>query len=118
MLRIVIYILHIVNNKLRLRVDRFYYDGTTISKQTEIYSLPGKTTSVAPMVSNTISKSPYPNPTNTTITLPYKLKQGETSTMHIYSMNGQLIETKQIDSGYDKILLNVSGYIRNTIDNE
>jgi hypothetical protein len=79
---------------------------------TEIYSLPGTMLNVAPQMGNNIFQPPYPNPANSTITLPYQLKQGEISTMRIYNMNGQLIETKQIDSAFDKILLNVSNYRR------
>jgi len=56
----------------------------------------------------------YPNPANTTITLPYQLKQGEKSAMHIYNINGQLVETKQVDYVFDKILLNVSSYASGT----
>ncbi|MDR1678374.1 MAG: T9SS type A sorting domain-containing protein [Prevotellaceae bacterium] len=55
---------------------------------------------------------PYPNPANTIVTLPYKLAQGKTSVMNIYSTSGQLIESKQIDSVFDRILLNVSGYAK------
>lgn len=51
----------------------------------------------------------YPNPAGETITLPYKLAQG-TSVMNIYSIDGQLIESRQIDSLSGGILLNVSGY--------
>jgi len=87
-------------------------DLTTDSYTTEIYSIPGKISNIAPLIGNNIFQSPYPNPANSIITLPYQLKQGEISTMRIYNMNGQLIETKQIDSAFDKILLNVSNYKR------
>jgi hypothetical protein len=52
----------------------------------------------------------YPNPAKTTIYLPYQLKLGETSVMHIYNAYGQLIETKKIDATFNTILLNVSNY--------
>jgi len=79
---------------------------------TEIYSLPGTMSNAVPQIGSGIFQPPYPNPANSIITLPYQLKQGEISTMRIYNMNGQLIETKQIDSAFDKILLNVSNYRR------
>jgi hypothetical protein len=77
---------------------------------TEIYSLPGTISTGVSDKKITEYQSPYPNPTNATITLPYQLGQGETSAMNIYNINGQLIETKQIDYIFDKILLNVSAY--------
>jgi len=61
---------------------------------------------------NTTSLLSYPNPAKTTINLPYRLKQGETSVMNIYNANGQLMETKKIDFVFDKIQLNVSGYTK------
>ena len=61
---------------------------------------------------NTTSLLSYPNPAKTTINLPYRLKQGETSVMNIYNANGQLMETKKIDFVFDEIQLNVSGYTK------
>ena len=98
--------LYKVNDQFKLSM--YNYDNHT----TEIYSLPGTMLNVVPQMGGNIFQPPYPNPANSTITLPYQLKQGEISTMRIYSMNGQLIETKQIDSAFDKILLNVSNYRR------
>ena len=88
----------------------FLYKYENENYAVEIYSLPGKISNAVPQVGNNIFQSPYPNPANSTITLPYQLNQGETSTMRIYNLNGQLIESKQIDATFDKILLNVSNY--------
>jgi len=93
-----------VNGQFKLSM---YNDN---NNTTEIYSLPGTMSNAVPQTGSNIFQLPYPNPANSTITLPYQLKQGEISTMRIYNMNGQLIETKQIDSAFDKILLNVSNY--------
>ena len=97
------------NNQYRFSITR---DGVT-----EIYSLPVKPSTVSIGDNVAISgnynvQQPYPNPAKTAISLPYQLKQGETSVMHIYNNNGQLMETKQIDYVFDKILLNVSGYAK------
>ena len=105
------------NNKYRLSFLRLSYNPypTNPIYKTEIYSLPGTAptpTNVKSMQIENTSMPPYPNPANTIITLPYQLKQGEMSIMRIYNINGQLIETKQIDSVFDKILLNVSGYAK------
>jgi len=109
----IIYGIHAISdNKLRLSILR-YTSTNPLTYQTDIYSLPGTVTSIAPPTEgNNTFQSPYPNPANTVITLPYKLEQGEMSVMSIYSINGQLIETKQIDYVFDKILLNVSGYAK------
>jgi hypothetical protein len=104
--------IHVVSsNKCRLTIHR-QFSTTPTTYETDIYSLPG----TAPVgVSNPKSSEfqpPYPNPANNIINLPYQLTQGETSVMRIFNLNGQLIETKQIDSAFDKILLNVSGYTK------
>ena len=100
---------HIVNNQYRLSIVRYYLSGSTISYTTDIYSLQGTSAGVNEMKSVRMQQ-PYPNPANSVIVLPYQLKQGESSTMRIYDIQGKLIETKQIDSFFDKIMLNVSGY--------
>ena len=101
----------IINNHYKLQVQRTLYNSENESyAKTEIYSVPGTHSSGVAEVRASQAQSPYPNPTNSTITLPYQLKQGEMSVMRIFNMNGQLIETKQIDFIFDKILLNVSEY--------
>jgi len=97
-----------INEQYKLVIYRYENDNAT----TEIYSLPGTMSNAVLQIGGNIFQPPYPNPANSTITLPYQLKQGEISTMRIYNMNGQLVETKQIDSAFDKILLNVSNYRR------
>lgn len=101
----------ISNNKCRLLIIR-YKMPSPITYETEIYSLSGTFTNVGNIQKNAISLPPYPNPASTIITLPYQIKQGETSVMHIYNTNGQLIETKQTDFVFDKVLLNVSTYTK------
>ncbi|MDR2835924.1 MAG: T9SS type A sorting domain-containing protein [Bacteroidales bacterium] len=104
--------LHIANNHLRLLVSKEYYNGNTTNQQVEIYSVPGEVPSGIKPTNISNSLSPFPNPASSTITLPYQLKQGEMSVMHIYNINGQLIETKQIGFDFDKILLNISSYAK------
>lgn len=102
--------LHIANSNFRLTVTKYYYDGTNTTIKTEIYSVPGiPPTSVASLKSDEIQLA-YPNPANSIITLPYQLKNGEIALMNIYNNNGQLMDTKQIDFMFDKILLDVSNY--------
>ena len=79
---------------------------------TVIYSLPGQmTTDISQTKVQTLNKlTAYPNPTANTINLLYNLKPGETTQMRIYNVNGVLIDTKTIDSNFDRIQLNVENY--------
>ncbi len=104
--------LHVANNQYRLKVLKQYYDGSNITHKSEIYSVPGTPPSGVSNHKVSQIEPPYPNPANSIITLPYQLKEGEMSVMRIFNMNGQLIETKQVDYVFDKILLNVSGYAK------
>jgi len=101
----------VANSKLKLLVYNYTLDG---KYKTQIYSVPG----VAPAKVNSINESivlpPYPNPSNSVVTIPYQLQQGEKATMNIYNVQGQLIEIKNIDSNFNKILLNVSTYNKGT----
>ena len=100
------------DNKYRLRVERWNVPAP-VTYTTEIYSLPGTvTTGLRSAQVENPKQLPYPNPANTVITLPYKLEQGETSVMRIYDMGGRLVDMKQIDYMFDKILLNVAGYAK------
>ena len=106
-------IVNISNGQFKLLIHRYVYNtNSIIITSTEIYSLPGTLPNSISEQSNTQFHLPYPNPANTTITLPYQLKHGEISKMNIYNINGQLIETKHIGYNFDKILLNVSTYIK------
>jgi hypothetical protein len=97
-------IVQTTDNKLKLLVGLNSTDSVT-----SIYTLPGTLSSVS-LKSATVSDSPYPNPASTTVTLPYSIASGTTTTMSIYNTKGLLIEQKTIDSVFDKILLNVSSY--------
>ena len=101
--------IHKINNQYRLSVVRYIY-STTILYITEIYSLPGSMSYSISEFENSNIQSPFPNPANTVINLPYKLNQGQKSIMRISNIQGQLIELKQIDYVFDKIILNVSNY--------
>ena len=105
--------LYIINNNCKATMLRYLYDGGDFVANTEIYSVPGDPSAYD--VGNTSVdsfSSPYPNPANTYITLPYKLNEGEFAVMNIFNINGQLIETKKIGYDFDKILLDVSGYAK------
>jgi hypothetical protein len=98
----------------KLFVRQITYNSTTqlSSYLDEIYSLPGSLpTSVSTLKFSNIQTA-YPNPTNKIINLPYELENEQTSIMRIYNSNGQLLDQKQINSTFDRIILNVESYHR------
>ena len=113
-------VVHRVGNQLRL--------GLFISSPTaydeygnplyywNIYSLGGNynPSTMVTYTQSGISPNPYPNPSRNTISLPYMLQPGETSQLRVFNMNGQLLETFNIGSDFDKILLDVSNYPKGT----
>lgn len=85
-------------------------DGNTIR---EVYSLPGTTSNLGvsdnPM--SELSGISFPNPTSQTITIPYQLANGQTSgQLKIYNSTGALIESFQVDSNFNDLILDVSSY--------
>ena len=91
--------------------DYFILNGSGVNNSYLYYSVKPSTTNVK---ETNIKRNslPYPNPSKQIINLPYKLNIGEQATMTIYDMNGKQIATKQINSTFDKILLDVSGYVK------
>lgn len=102
------------SNQTKLVVWGYTIDNTTnpatINYVTDIYTLPGSLSNGLKSFNAETLEPPYPNPTNTIINLPYKLDYGKTSVISIFNTNGQLIEQKQIDATFDKIMLDVSSY--------
>lgn len=101
--------LHKVGNQLRVL-------GASNPYETAVYALGGNY-NPSTMVTYTQPGSfpnPYPNPSRNTITIPYTLPSGETSQLRVFNMNGQLLETFNIGSDFDKIQINVSNYPKGT----
>lgn len=100
------------SNKIKLNVLGMQLDNKTSSFNyiTDIYSLPGSLPNGQVSLKSEKLEQPYPNPSNSTINLPYKLDNGKTSLIRIYDINGLLIEQKQIDSAFDKIMLDIRNY--------
>lgn len=101
------YNIYLIKGKYKLVV---WWINTAQEEFTCIYSLQGIPEKTKDIVAANTNFNPYPNPANTTISLPYQLSEGENSIMNIYNINGQLIEKKQIGSDFNQILLNVSDY--------
>lgn len=100
----------LVNNKIRLIRDVGYSTGSSTpdDRELEIYGTGGNYSAEEfHLVNNSVA---YPNPARSNITLPYELADGETATMSIYSVNGQLIDRFEIGSYFKQVQLNVSSY--------
>lgn len=97
-----------VNGQLRLILLETVY-GTPMTYKTYVYSCGGVYTSIAD-IDESDNLLPYPNPATEFVTLPYELEQGSNAEMRIFNVNGQLIESKNIGSHFDNILLDISNY--------
>lgn len=100
----------LVNNEIRLFRYVGYFVGSYIADdmELEIYGTGGNySADEFHLVTNSVA---YPNPARSNITLPYELAEGETATMSIYNLNGQLIERFEIGSHFNQVQLNVNSY--------
>lgn len=93
----------------------------TIS-HTNVYNIIGTGTSNSPtdgngttgILSNEASSvkiaSPFPNPSQTQITIPYSLPQNSEGVIHIFDQNGNEIQNHRIDSNFSNVLLDISSF--------
>lgn len=56
------------------------------------------------------TQAPFPNPAKNSIALPYTF-DGKTAEMHIYDLQGRLVETLMLSPDNDRVHLSVSRYI-------
>ena len=100
----------LVNNQIRLLRYVGYFVGsyTADDLELEIYGTGGNYSAEEfHLVVNSVA---YPNPARSNIILPYELADGETATMSIYNINGQLIERFELGSHFKQVQLNVNSY--------
>lgn len=97
----------VYSNKM-LCYKAFINSNDQLSYATEIYSI--SSVNNLNESSDNCTTSPFPNPANNIITLPYNLNSGF-SEMLIHDINGKLIEKKIIDSSSNNILLDIEGYM-------
>lgn len=86
------------------------YNKDFMPSTIEIYSLAGSIPNNVSEQKQAEMQLPFPNPANTIITLPYDLKKGSSATMNIFKIDGKFVDTKQIDSSFNRIELNVGSY--------
>lgn len=99
--------LYTIDNLYKLKLEKHFYneEGNRYYYSTEIYSLPGSKYSLS---ANGIKIQGGNN--NNIVELPYYLENGEKAEMLIYDANNKLIDKKEIDSTFDRILLDISNY--------
>jgi hypothetical protein len=77
----------------------------------EVYSLPGTSNNLGVFDNEGTSVGfSYPNPASHFITLPYNLNGTNTGVLTIYNLSGQVVESFDVDTTFDSILLDVSNY--------
>jgi hypothetical protein len=96
----------------KIMVSRMKYTEATSPIayfNSEVYNLVGNYSGIAP-IKDDVKLKAFPNPSKSTVNLPYSVNTDIKTQMSIFNLAGQLIEQKQVDSSNDKILLNVSSY--------
>lgn len=101
------------NNETRINISKgMYNDGNTMNYSTLVYRCEGPGVVSAPSVNqaNTTLGKAYPNPSRSTVTLPYNLTTGQVSEMHIYNSNGQLMKSIPIGPHFNEVMVDVSSF--------
>ena len=93
--------LYKAGDELRFEISNSY-DNYNI----EVYATQGNFSADEMVVT---TQNPYPNPANTTVSIPYTL-DGKSAEMHIYDSRGVLVDAKTLDPDAELVDLNVSAY--------
>ncbi|MEI8048385.1 MAG: T9SS type A sorting domain-containing protein [Bacteroidota bacterium] len=101
---------YIANNKFMMKATYMESINANDVYKEEIYSLGGIVPTGNSFIELPSVENPYPNPSNTIINIPYELQGSNVAVLSIYNSNGQIVETKKIDSYFKEIRLNVSNY--------
>ena len=83
-----------------------------VSYQTDVYICHGNYNAVASFENENTTMQPYPNPTTTLINLPYHIDKGTVSTINIYNINGQLVDSYNIGGDFEMITIDVNNYAK------
>ncbi|MCF8378394.1 MAG: T9SS type A sorting domain-containing protein [Bacteroidales bacterium] len=107
------YVIKTYDGSFKLKTSDYVYNAATqtIDYTDKIFSIPGELY-VSDLGINDVenTQKAYPNPSKERIILPYTLNPDEISTLHIYNLQGQLIESKNIHGSFDHLYLDVSTY--------
>lgn len=98
----------------KLQIAKTTYDSSTSPAtyvySNDIYSLSGSLPSGVVELSDANLAPAYPNPSNSIVNLSVPKNIDGVAKMRIFNTGGKLIEEKQVDGLFDKVLLNVSTY--------
>lgn len=101
-----------VNNETKCMVTGVTLSGSQYTYYQDIYHLPGNLpVDVANIIPVADEQSPFPNPTNSFIIIPYSLGLNETSVLNIFNQQSQIIDSKIIDGSVTSLRYDVQGLI-------
>lgn len=99
--------------QLRLNINKSSMgQNYQYSYQTDVYICHGNYNAVSSFENDPPTMQPYPNPTTTLINIPYRIEKGTVSTINIYNINGQFIESYNIGSDFEMITIDVNNYTK------
>ncbi len=102
-----------VGNQLRLNIHKAAMgQNYQLSYQTDVYICHGNYNAVSSFEDEDLTIRPYPNPTTTLINIPYQIEKGTVSTINIYNINGQFIESYNIGGDFEMITIDVNNYAK------
>lgn len=97
----------IFNTTAGSKMILFSYKNNIPSQR--VYSLPGiLVTGIQKNNENYNNALPFPNPTNNSITLPYKLDSGKEGKLVINDINGKILFEYKIDTTFDNVLIDTN----------
>lgn len=79
------------------------------SGQVRVFSLCGELLVSNQASTSVLPTSLYPNPARNSVTIDYDLPEGETATISLFSMAGQLVRSFNVDSNFDSLIIDTSG---------
>lgn len=82
-----------------------------IDCKTKVYSLPGRLSLTAiDKNEHKNSLSPFPNPSNNIITIPYQINSNAIASITITDMLGKVVKTYKVDNTFNSLLVNLDDF--------
>jgi hypothetical protein len=93
--------------KLIIPTSRLDASGNSIGSYTKVYALGGTAIPLAAKAEAANSALPYPNPTQSRITLPYEVASGQLATLQIIDIAGRTVKQYTVSSAFKSLELGV-----------